>query len=200
MNQITCPMKQILLASSSPYRKQLLQRLKIDFQTASPDIDESRIDNETAHALVARLSECKARALAPGHPDCLIIGSDQVATLDSKILTKPGGHANAVLQLQLASGNRVKFLTGLCLLNSATGNVQIDVIEFSVVFRKLTKEQIENYLKIEQPYNCAGSFKSEGLGAALFEKMQGDDPTSLIGLPLIRLTHMLADEGVDVLK
>ena len=192
-------MKPVLLASSSPYRKELLQRLGIEFVTASPDVDESRIEQEAADILVARLSEIKARALQEKYPNHLIIGSDQVACIDDQILTKPGDHNNAVKQLRTASGRQVTFFTGLCLLNAATNKVQLEVIEFTVLFRKLSDQQIENYLKREQPYNCAGSFKSEGLGVTLFEKMLGDDPSALMGLPLIKLTHMLENEGVDVL-
>ena len=192
-------MKPVLLASSSPYRKELLQRLGIEFVTASPDVDELRIEQEAADILVARLSEIKARALQEKYPNHLIIGSDQVACIDDQILTKPGDHNNAVKQLRTASGRQVTFFTGLCLLNAATNKVQLEVIEFTVLFRKLSDQQIENYLKREQPYNCAGSFKSEGLGVTLFEKMLGDDPSALMGLPLIKLTHMLENEGVDVL-
>lgn len=192
-------MKPILLASSSPYRKELLQRLGFEFTTASPDVDESSLEQESAYNLVARLSEIKARALQEKYPNHLIIGSDQVACIDDQILTKPGDHNNAVKQLRTASGRQVTFFTGLCLLNAATNKVQLEVIEFTVLFRKLSDQQIENYLKREQPYNCAGSFKSEGLGVTLFEKMLGDDPSALMGLPLIKLTHMLENEGVDVL-
>jgi len=184
----------LVLASTSPFRKELLQRLDIPFETASPDIDESPQPGETPEQLVARLSEQKARAVAKQFPDSLIIGSDQVATLDDNIIGKPGNHENAVKQLQNASGQRVVFYTGLCLLNTASGNTQTEVIPFSVTFRKLTDEQIENYLKKEQPYNCAGSFKSEGLGIVLFEKLEGNDPNSLIGLPLIALVDMLKNE------
>ncbi|MDH5593661.1 MAG: Maf-like protein [Gammaproteobacteria bacterium] len=187
-------MMKLVLASTSPFRKELLQRLDIPFETASPDIDESPQPGETPEQLVARLSEQKARAVAKQFPDSLIIGSDQVATLDDNIIGKPGNHENAVKQLQNASGQRVVFYTGLCLLNTASGNTQTEVIPFSVTFRKLTDEQIENYLKKEQPYNCAGSFKSEGLGIVLFEKLEGNDPNSLIGLPLIALVDMLKNE------
>ncbi|MDH5191852.1 MAG: Maf-like protein [Gammaproteobacteria bacterium] len=187
-------MMKLVLASTSPFRKELLQRLDIPFETASPDIDESPQFGETPEQLVARLSEQKARAVAKQFPDSLIIGSDQVATLDDNIIGKPRNHENAVKQLQNASGQRVVFYTGLCLLNTASGNTQTEVIPFSVTFRKLTDEQIENYLKKEQPYNCAGSFKSEGLGIVLFEKLEGNDPNSLIGLPLIALVDMLKNE------
>jgi MAF protein len=174
-------------------------RLGLPFETAAPDVDESQLDNESPQALVARLAEAKARACAAQFPEALIIGSDQVAVLDGNILGKPGNHENAVQQLQAASGRQVDFLTGLCLLNSKTQNIQVKVVPFTVVFRLLSDAQIEDYLLREQPYNCAGSFKSEGLGICLFEKMQGNDPNALIGLPLIELTTLLEAEGVNVL-
>jgi septum formation protein len=185
----------IILASTSPFRKELLQRLGIAFVTAAPDVDETPLANETATALVRRLSETKARAIAASQ-NGLVIGSDQVATTDNNILGKPGTHERAFEQLRGLSGKRVTFQTGLCLLNTATDEVQLDVIPFVVEFRQLEDEQIERYLRHDQPYQCAGSFKSEGLGITLFERMQGDDPSALIGLPLIRLTGMLAQAGV----
>ena len=189
----------LVLASTSPFRKELLTRLGIDFITAAPETDESPLPGETPQALVERLAIAKAQAVADLHGDALIIGSDQVAVLDDTILGKPGTHDNAVRQLQQASGKRVSFLTGLCLYNSATGNTQVEVVPFHVEFRALSSTQIEHYLKREQPYNCAGSFKSEGLGIALFERLDGDDPSALIRLPLIRLTRMLEKEGMEVL-
>jgi MAF protein len=192
-------MSQLVLASTSPFRRELLMRLGLPFETAAPDVDESQLDNESPQALVARLAEAKARACAAQFPEALIIGSDQVAVLDGNILGKPGNHENAVQQLQAASGRQVDFLTGLCLLNSKTQNIQVKVVPFTVVFRLLSDAQIEDYLLREQPYNCAGSFKSEGLGICLFEKMQGNDPNALIGLPLIELTTLLEAEGVNVL-
>jgi len=189
----------LVLASTSPYRKALLERLQLAFETARPEVDETRLADESAEALVARLAEAKARAVAQGRDDALVIGSDQVAVLDGDILGKPGGHEQAVAQLMRASGKAVRFLTGLCLVNAATGKAQLEVVPFEVTFRTLTPEQIEHYLRREQPYNCAGSFKSEGLGIALFERLQGDDPNTLIGLPLIRLTRMLEREGLAVL-
>jgi MAF protein len=193
MNSASVP--PLILASTSPFRKELLVRLNLPFETAAPDIDESRMDNEPADELVRRLSEAKARAVGATHPG-LIIGSDQVATHGESILGKPGDHATAMQQLRRLSGEHVTFLTGLCLLDSTTGEVQLDVVPFSVVFRKLDDEQIDRYLRQDQPYNCAGSFKSEGLGITLFERMEGEDPTALIGLPLIRLTGMLANAGI----
>jgi MAF protein len=187
----------IILASSSPYRKALLDRLCLDYTTVSPDIEETALPGEKPAGLVERLAEHKARAVGNTHAG-LIIGSDQVATVDDEILGKPGNHENAVVQLGRLSGNRVSFYTGLCLLDTRHHEAQVDVVIFMVQFRDLTAEQIERYLRAEQPYNCAGSFKSEGLGITLFEKMIGDDPTALIGLPLIRLTAMLGNAGVDL--
>ena len=165
----------------------------------APNVDESRHPGEPPERLVRRLSEEKARAVAKQYPDTLIIGSDQVAAVGEEILTKPGTHENAAVQLQRCSGQVVTFFTGLCLLNARSGETQIEVVPFRVYFRVLTPAQIENYLRREQPYNCAGSFKSEGLGIALFERLEGDDPATLIGLPLIRLTRMLEKEGLRVI-
>ncbi len=189
----------IVLASSSPYRAELLAKLGLEFETTSPDVDESPHPGESPEELVARLAQAKAEAVAAHHPDALIIASDQVAVLDGAILGKPGNHSNACRQLKAASGRRVTFLTSLALLNSHSGEIQREVVPFSVHFRPLTEQQIENYLNIEQPYHCAGSFKSEGLGIALFEKLEGDDPNTLIGLPLIRLIKMLERESVNII-
>lgn len=189
----------LILASTSPYRRKLLNRLGLVFKAVAPDADESRYADEAPEALVRRLAEAKARAVAGRYPDALIIGSDQVAVIDGEILGKPGTHDAAVAQLRRLSGHKVTFLTGLCLLNSATGRVQLDMIPFYVAFRTLSDGMIERYLEREQPYNCAGSFKSEGLGIVLFERLEGDDPTALIGLPLIRLSRMLEAEGLSVL-
>lgn len=187
----------LVLASSSPYRKQLLDRLGLAFSTVSPDIDETALPGETPDALVERLAEQKARAVGELHQG-LIIGSDQVATIDDDILGKPGNHEKAVAQLTRLSGNRVTFHTGLCLLDTAHHEAQIDVVPFTVQFRELSAAQIERYLHAEQPYNCAGSFKSEGLGITLFEKLLGEDPTALVGLPLVKLTEMLSRAGIDL--
>ena len=184
-----------MLASSSSFRKQLLQRIGIDFETAAPEVDETPLPGEPPAELVKRLSEAKARAIGKSRQG-LIIGSDQVATIGDDILGKPGSHENAVAQLRKLSGNLVTFQTGLCLLDSTTNETQIDIIPFRVQFRRLDEQHIERYLCADQPYSCAGSFKSEGLGITLFERMQGDDPTALIGLPLIRLTSMLAQAGL----
>lgn len=192
-------MHQLVLGSTSPFRKALLEKLQLEFITDSPDIDESRRDNETPEQLVARLACEKARAVAERHPGSLIIGSDQVAVNGGEILGKPGNHERAMQQLRSASGRTVTFLTGLCLYNSTSGDEQVVVEPFTVHFRELSDEQIDHYLTAEQPYNCAGSFKSEAMGIALFEKLEGDDPNSLIGLPLIRLIRMLEKEGVRVI-
>ncbi|MGM0592981.1 MAG: Maf family protein [Pseudomonadota bacterium] len=192
-------MPKLVLGSTSPFRKALLEKLQLDFTTDKPEIDESRKPGETPAQLVARLACEKAHAVAERHPQSLIIGSDQVAVNAEAILGKPGTHEQAVEQLRSASGRCVTFLTGLCLHNSASGAEQVVVEPFHVHFRPLNETQIDNYLRAEQPYNCAGSFKSEGLGIALFEKLEGDDPNSLIGLPLIRLIGMLEKEGVRVI-
>ncbi|MET0065513.1 MAG: Maf family nucleotide pyrophosphatase [Candidatus Thiodiazotropha sp.] len=189
----------LVLASSSPFRRELLSRLGIEFSTASPDVDESPLEQESAEDLVVRLAEMKAKAVAETHPDALIIGSDQVATLQGHVLGKPGTHERATGQLAMASGQQVTFHTGLCLYNSRSGVSQTCREPFHVYFRNLKAYEIENYLRKEQPYQCAGSFKSEGLGICLFERLEGDDPNSLIGLPLIRLIGMLRKEGLDIL-
>ncbi|NOQ82021.1 MAG: septum formation inhibitor Maf [Methylophaga sp.] len=193
-------MQQLILGSSSPFRAELLAKLGLDFISSSPDIDESSLDNESAEQLVQRLSEQKAHKIAETYSDALIIGSDQVAVLDGKVLGKPGNHENAVQQLTAASGKTVRFLTGLALLNSKTGHIQSLVEPFDVSFKTLSNKQIEFYLQQEKPYQCAGSLKSEGFGISLFSKLQGEDPNSLIGLPLIRLISLLEAEGVDVLQ
>ena len=189
----------IVLASTSPFRRALLERLHIGFTTDSPDIDETPLPDENIEAMVQRLAEGKARACAKRHPDALIIGSDQSAVLNGEKLSKPGNFDNAFRQLKRASGEKITFQTGLCLLNSATGNTQSACVPYTVVFKTLSDQMISNYLKKEEPYNCAGSFKSEGLGIALFERFEGEDPNALIGLPLIALVNMLGNEGVDIL-
>lgn len=192
-------MTQLILASSSPFRRQILDKLQINYTCISPDIDESKLDKESPEQLVKRLAENKALKVADEVSQGLIIGSDQVAVLGDEVLGKPHTHENAVLQLKKLSGNTVTFLTGLTLHNSKTSNTQSEVVPFKVVFRDLTDDMIENYLRAEKPYNCAGSFKSEALGIALFDKLEGEDPNTLIGLPLIRLVRMLENEGVNVL-
>lgn len=192
-------MTTIILASTSPYRKEVLDKLQIKFSTCSPNINEQAHKNESPETLVQRLSLEKAQACAHQSDNALIIGSDQVAVIDNEIIGKPHNHENAVKQLQKASGEKITFLTGLCLLNSKTGQYQVDVVPYTVLFRKLSDAQIENYLLKEQPYNSAGSFKSEGLGICLFEKLIGDDPNTLIGLPLIRLAEMFRKENYNIL-
>ena len=193
-------MQQLILGSSSPFRAQLLDKLQLDYITFSPDIDESSQSGETPEHLVKRLSEQKALAVAQQFDTGLIIGSDQVAVVDGNILGKPGNHENAINQLSSVSGKTVRFLTGLALYNAQSNKMQSLVEYFDVSFRELTFQQIDFYLKQEKPYNCAGSFKSEGFGISLFSRLQGDDPNTLIGLPLIKLTDFLANEGVFVLS
>jgi len=188
----------LVLASSSPYRRELLARLRLPFTWSAPAIDETRHPHEEAIALVRRLAEEKAQALAQLHPQHLIIGSDQVAVLDNQILGKPHSFDRARAQLLAASGASVTFLTGLALLNSANGRCQLDCVPFTVHFRELDEARINRYLEAEQPFDCAGSFKAEGLGVSLFRATEGTDATSLIGLPLIRLVDMLFAEGVTV--
>lgn len=189
----------LILASTSPFRKAILDKLGVDFTTVSPQTDESARENETPHQLVERLSIAKARAIADKTENALVIGSDQVSVIDGEIIGKPHTHENAVKQLQKASGKTVTFYTGLCLFNSKTRQYQSEVVPFNVVFRELSDKQINNYLLKEQPYNCAGSFKSEALGIVLFEKLEGEDPNTLMGLPLIRLVKMLEQEQFPIL-
>ena len=189
---------QIILGSTSPFRKELLQRLCIPFITDSPDIDESVLDKESPEDYVTRLSIEKARAVAAKYKNAYVIGSDQCSVLNGVIRGKPGNHENAIEQLKESSGERVSFLTGLCLFNSSTGEYQVEMIPFHVDFRELSDTEIENYLLAEEPYSCAGSFKSEGLGISLFKRLQGDDPTALIGLPLIKLSEMLRNKGISI--
>lgn len=191
--------RRLILGSTSPYRRELMQRLAIPFETAAPDIDETRFDGESARDMVLRLSLQKAQAVAAQYPDALIIGSDQCAVLHEQVIGKPGSHDNAVKQLQNASGQSVAFLTGLCLYDSRDGSYQLDVVPFAVDFRELNDAEIDAYLRKDQPYNCAGSFRSESLGITLFKRMHGDDPSALMGLPLIRLSQMLKQAGVDLL-
>ncbi|AUG01175.1 septum formation inhibitor Maf [Pseudomonas sp. 09C 129] len=188
----------LLLASSSAYRRELLTRLRLPFTCSSPDIDESHRPGESASGLVKRLAEEKARALAITHPGHLIIGSDQVAVLGERIIGKPHTFEKAREQLLAASGASVTFLTGLALLNSKSGHCQVDCIPFTVHMRELSPARIERYLHAEQPYDCAGSFKAEGLGISLFRSTEGSDGSSLIGLPLIRLVDMLLAESVEI--
>jgi septum formation protein len=192
-------MARLILASSSPFRRELLARLMIPFEVVVPDVDETPYPSESPQALVERLAIAKARVVAIKHPDALVIGSDQVAVHNGEIVGKPLTHERAVEQLKTASGKTVTLYTGLALLHGSSGRVQSAVVPYGVTFRALTDKQIETYLRKEQPYHCAGSVKSEGLGVALLEKFDGEDPATLIGLPLIRLIRMLENEGLAVI-
>ena len=188
----------IVLASTSPYRRALLERLRLPFDVRSPQVDEAHLPGETARTTALRLAEAKARAVAPSCPGALIIGSDQVAALGATHLGKPGNHANAVVQLKAMRGKEVVFHTALALVNSETGSAQTAEVPTTVGFRNYSDAEIERYLAAEQPYDCAGSAKIEGLGIVLVEHVRGDDPSALIGLPLARLAAMLRQEGVAV--
>ncbi len=192
-------MTRLVLGSSSPFRKALLEKLDLSFDCDSPDIDETPLKNESPKDMVVRLAKLKAQAIAVRHPQSIIIASDQCATLDGNIIGKPGDHAGAVEQLTNASGRAVTFYTSLCVYNAGTNQFEECIEPFYVYFRELSQEQIENYLNKEQPYNCAGSFKSEGLGISLFERLEGNDPNTLIGLPLIQLIKMLERFHVKVI-
>ena len=186
----------LVLASTSVYRSELLQRLQLSFETAAPEVDETPLPGESARATSLRLAQEKARAVATDYPDALIIGSDQVALLDGQQIGKPLTHDNAFRQLRAMRGKTTIFYTALALLNSKTGRMQTEVAENHVTLRDLSDAEIEGYLLKEQPYHCAGSAKSEGLGIALMSRMTGDDPNALVGLPLILLTEMLHRENV----
>jgi septum formation protein len=188
----------IVLASTSAYRRALLERLRLPFEIRSPQVDEAPLPGESARATALRLAEAKARAVAPSCPAALIIGSDQVAALGDRHLGKPGSHEKAVAQLKAMRGKEVVFHTALALVNSETGAAQTAEIPTAVAFRSYSDAEIEHYLAAEQPYDCAGSAKIEGLGIILVEYVRGDDPTALIGLPLARLASMLRHEGVAV--
>jgi septum formation protein len=193
-------MKQtLILASSSEYRRELLLKLQIPFSSVSPHVDETPFVGEKPQETAIRLAQVKAKKVGSDYPHALVIGCDQVATLDDEQLGKPLNHANATKQLQKMRGREVTFHSALCLYNAATGNMQAEVVPYAVRFRQLTDEQIESYLSKEQPYHCAGSAKSEGLGIALIERMLGEDPNALIGLPLIKLISMLQNENVNVI-
>ena len=189
----------LILASSSIYRRELLTRLQLPFTCISPEVDEISLANELPQEPALRLAQLKAKKVSLSHPNALIIGCDQVATLDNMQLGKPLNHANASKQLRMMRGREVVFHSALCLYNPITGNMQAEVVPYLVQFRDLSDAQIENYLTKEQPYNCAGSAKSEGLGIAIIEKMTGEDPNALIGLPLIKLVGMLKNENISVI-
>jgi septum formation protein len=193
-------MRPLILASSSPYRRALLQQLRLPFQCAFPHIDEEALPGESPAELALRLAAEKALALRNDFPEALIIGSDQVAECGGRTLGKPGSHAKALEQLQFCQGRRVSFHTAISLLDTASGKQETQLDIFSVYFRALSEAQINRYLQLEKPYDCAGSFKVEGLGITLFEKMEGSDYNSLIGLPLIRLISLLKEFGLDPLS
>ena len=187
---------QLILASSSVYRQQLLKQLKIPFQTSSPDIDETSKIGEGPKDLVLRLAKEKAKAVAHEFSSHLIISSDQVAVIEDEIIGKPLVHEAAVTQLTKASGKTVSFYTSICLLNSNSGSTQLDFEITKVKFRKLSLQQIDNYLKKDKPYDCAGSFRAESLGITLFDSIESNDPNALIGLPLIKLSNFLKNSGI----
>lgn len=189
----------LILASSSAYRRELLTHLQVPFTCVTPDVDETPLPHELPQDTALRLAQVKAKKVGAAHASALIIGCDQVATLDNRQLGKPLTHDNATRQLRMMQDREVTFHSALCLYNAATQNMQAEVVPYIVKFRKLTDTQIENYLTKEQPYHCAGSAKSEGLGIAIIEKMTGDDPNALIGLPLIALVSMLNNEGLAVI-
>jgi septum formation protein len=188
----------LVLASTSPHRRLLLERLGLPFSAVAPGVDETRSHHEPVTELVRRLSRAKAEAVAARHPGALIIGSDQAAERDGEILGKPGGHMEAVAQLRASSGKYLKFHTGLCVLDTHDGTRREHIDVTRVIFRRLGDEEIERYLQAEKPYDCAGSFKSEGLGISLFEGIESSDPTALIGLPLIVLSRFLREAGVPL--
>jgi septum formation protein len=192
--------RRLILGSTSPYRRELLQRLQIAFSVVSPEVDESPLAGEAPAALARRLALAKAMAVAANFPDAVVIGSDQVADLNGLPLGKPGNHANAVTQLRQMRGQSVVFQTAVAVVCLQSGFEQTDLAAVKVRFRDLTEEEIENYLQAEQPYDCAGSAKSEGLGISLLDAIENDDPTALVGLPLIRTCRMLRAAGISLLK
>ena len=192
--------RRLILASTSRYRREILGRLGVPFEIAAPDVDETPLAAELPVDTAMRLSEAKARAVAARYPDALVIGSDQVADCDGRAVSKPGDRANARRELRALSGRTIVFHTGLALVDAASGRCRREMVDVVSVFRALTDAQIDAYLEREAPYDCAGGVKSEALGIALFERITSDDPTALVGLPLIALCRMLRAEGVDPLK
>jgi septum formation protein len=190
----------LVLASSSAYRKELLSRLQLPFEVAVPDIDETPLPGETPSATALRLAREKAAAVAAKMPGAIVIGSDQVATLDDEQIGKPGNHANALAQLQKMRGREVIFHTALCVWDGRNNTAQVENIQTVVKFRDLPDDELDAYLRIEQPYDCAGSAKNEALGIAILERIDSSDPTALTGLPLIALTGMLRNLGVTFFK
>ena len=195
---LTSSGRTLILGSTSRYRKELLSRLQIPFETAAPDVDETPHIDESPKDLALRLALAKARAVALKNPEAIVIGSDQVADLEGTPLGKPGNHTNAILQLQRMRGKTVIFQTALSVVCIATGYERTDLAEVKVKFRDLSDAEIESYLRAEEPYDCAGSAKSEGLGIVLLDSIENDDPTALIGLPLIRTCQMLREAGVKL--
>ena len=191
--------RRLVLASTSQYRRRLLERLRLPFDVVAPGVDETPAPGETPAQLTLRLAIAKARAVGSGHPEALVIGSDQVAVLDGEALSKPETHERAVAQLQRMRGRRVEFLTALAVHCEATAKTVSRVVRYAVEFRSFTDRQLEDYLRTEQPYDCAGSAKADGLGIALIRRMEGDDPNALIGLPLIALVELLAEHGFEVI-
>ncbi|SDC12996.1 septum formation protein [Cupriavidus sp. YR651] len=185
----------LILGSSSPYRRELLARLRLPFEVATPDIDETPLPGEAPEATALRLSRLKAEAIAARHPGALVIGSDQVCTLDGTQIGKPGNHEKAMAQLRQMRGRTVTFHSALCLLDGRTGQAQVADVQTHATFRDLSDAELDTYLRLETPYDCAGSAKAEGLGIALLARVESDDPTALIGLPLIALTGMLRAAG-----
>jgi septum formation protein len=192
------PPRRLVLASTSRYRCELLARLGLAFETARPAADEAPLPGETPAATALRLSAEKAKSVAPQFPDALVVGSDQVADCGGRPVGKPGDHARAVEQLTQLSGRTVVFHTGVALLDTASGRCTSALVDVRSTFRTLSREEIESYLRREQPYDCAGSVKSEALGITLFDRIESDDPSALVGLPLIKLAAMLRDAGVRV--
>lgn len=186
----------LILGSTSRYRRELLGRLRLPFETVSPEVDETPLRDETPYDLSLRLSRAKAQAVALLHPGSIVIGSDQVPELDGQPLSKPGTHERATEQLRQMSGRQMNFHTGVCVTCADTGFMESSVVTVQVRFRELNDAEIERYLRAEQPYDCAGSAKSEGLGIALLDAIVSDDPTALIGLPLIRTCQLLRAAGV----
>ncbi len=193
------PSRILVLGSTSRYRRELLERLHIPFEVAAPDVDETPASGEAPRALAERLALAKAKAVARNFPEAIVVGSDQVADLNGQPLGKPGTHEKAVAQLRQMRGQTVVFQTALAVVCLATGFEARDIAAVKVTFRNLSDEEIENYLRMEQPYDCAGSAKSEGLGIALLSSIESDDPTALVGLPLIRTCQMLRAAGIPLL-
>lgn len=191
--------RKLILGSTSPYRRELLERLRLPFEVAAPDVDESPQSGEAPKQLACRLAMAKARAVAAQFPACVVVGSDQVAELDGQALGKPGNHVRAVAQLQQMRGKTVIFQTAVAVVCLETGFAQMDLAQVKVGFRQLSDAEIDAYLRAETPYDCAGSAKSEGLGIALLDSIDSDDPTALVGLPLIRTCRMIQAAGIKVL-